>query len=254
MIKKIANRAFIEEGFPHFVPLEEKEENIEYAYTIIKDNWVQKNWISHMKRNNKYFNQVVDRVLDRDGLILDIGTGPGGGYMPVILQRKLEAQIIISDLCPTVLKEWKKFLEKEVKPPNIHYAAFDNCDMPLEDESIDIVTSAGGFTNTEGDKSNVLKEIYRILKSDGFFVDGGGYIKQEMLDTLPIEAKTDILDTFPNITCDYSDELKAIGFRKIENINTGGWSTKGDDSTIANIARKHGVEVFFTSYIRYSYK
>ena len=51
----------------------------------------------------------------------------------------------------------------------------------------------------------------------------------------------------------YEDTVLA-GFGKIDSIISGCWYTDGDDSAIASLARSLGVNIKFTSYIRYCTK
>ena len=55
-------------------------------------------------------------------------------------------------------------------------------------------------------------------------------------------------------TVGYFDATVTAGFKKIENPLFGSWSTKGDESTIADLANELGVELIFTSYLRYCIK
>lgn len=42
--------------------------------------------------------------------------------MPYILKANPDATIIISDLSPTVVSEWKALLDKTIDSPNLYYA------------------------------------------------------------------------------------------------------------------------------------
>lgn len=61
---------------------------------------------------------VGKQIASCDGIILEIGAGPSGGYMPYILKVNSDAAIIISDLSPTVVREWKSLLDKSLDSPN----------------------------------------------------------------------------------------------------------------------------------------
>lgn len=111
--------------------------------------------------------------------------------------------VIISDISPTVTKEWKRFFEAELYFPNLHYAALNNCDLPFIDDSIDVISSGSGFGNTEGDKFKTVSEIYRVLKPGGLYVSGEGYVTQETLKSFSLdvqkillEKRTDIFEDF----------------------------------------------------------
>jgi ubiquinone/menaquinone biosynthesis C-methylase UbiE len=174
--------------------------------------------------------------------------------MPPVLFEKIDANIIISDLSPTVVREWKKLFEKEFKAPNVYYAALDNCDIPFEDNSIDVISAGGGFGNTEGDKFKALTEIYRVLKPGGLYVSGDGFVTKETLKSLPENARKVLLEKRPDIFEDFYDASVTAGFKTIDNIITGGWNTKDDESLIADLANELGINIYFTSYLRYCIK
>lgn len=255
MIREIANRDYKMIEFPYFVEEEELDYNIEWAKEIRNGDWVYKNWEAQTKDGeHKRFLSVAKKIIEHGGLILEIGTGPGGGYMPAILMEDFNANIIISDLCPTVVKEWKKLFDNEVSPPNVYYAALNNCDIPFKDNSIDVISAGGGFLNTEGDKFKALSEIYRVLKPGGLYVTGDACVKEEYLSTLPKDTYEIIKRRFPSISVDFYKESVEIGFKTIDTQMIGTWSTKGDDSSIANLAEELGVEIIFSSFIRYCIK
>jgi ubiquinone/menaquinone biosynthesis C-methylase UbiE len=185
--------------------------------------------------------------------MLELGVGPGGGIMPSVLLEKQDANLIISDLSPTVLREWKKVFDNEFYPPNVCYAALDTCDLPFEDNTIDVI-SIGGFGNTEGDKVKAIKEIYRVLKPGGLFVVTDGFVKQDILKSFPENIQKAMLEKIAFIFEDYYETTVAAGFKKIDNTVLGEWSTKGDDSTIAEVAVEYGVELIVTWYARYCIK
>ena len=78
---------------------------------------------------------------------------------------------MISDLSPTVVKEWYNlFIKMENPPPNIEYAVFDVCDIPFTDGSLEVVSRSAAIINIEGNRDLALKEIYRVLQPSGLFV------------------------------------------------------------------------------------
>lgn len=174
--------------------------------------------------------------------------------MPSILLENLDANIIISDLSPTVVLEWKKLFDKEVFPPNVQYAVLDNCDLPFHSNSIDVISAGGGFGNTEGDKFKALREIYRVLKSGGLYVSGDGYVTQETLKSYPKNIQKILLEKRPDIFEDFYDATVTAGFKTINNSIKFGWSTKNDNSLVADLARELGIEIIFSGYLRYCIK
>lgn len=255
MIDSLIKRPYKMIEFPYFVSEKELDYNIEYAKAITEGNWIKKNWHRQIEEKQcEIYSSITKRIIEHGGVIAEIGAGPGGGFMPAILNEDLNANIIISDLCPTVVREWKNFFDSKIKPPNTIYAAFNNCDMPFKDSSIDVISAGGGFGNTEGDKVKALSEIYRVLKPGGLYVSGDGYVTKEYLATLPEKVQKIFMERFPTIFMDFYNESKEIGFKSIETQIMGGWSTKDDDSSVATLAKELDVEIVFSSYIRYCIK
>lgn len=174
--------------------------------------------------------------------------------MPHILKADPDATVIISDLSPTVVREWKSFLDKAMDSPNLYYAVFDFCHMPFKDCCIDIISDCGGIGNCEGEKSQALKEAYRVLKPGGKLITSTGFVNKETLAALPEEAQKVLLEKRPDVFEDLYEDTILAGFSKIDNVKIGCWYTEGDDSTIADLARFLGVNLKFTSYIRYCSK
>ena len=46
------------------------------------------------------------------------------------------------------------------------------------------------------------------------------------------------------------DATVTVGFKQIDNRITEGWSTKDDESVVADLARELDIEIIFTSYLR----
>lgn len=240
-------------GIANFVSEKERTYNIEWSNEIRSGNWIKRNW-EHSRTANPYMDKVGEEIASYDGIILEIGAGPGGGYMPYVLKANPDATIIINDLSPTVVKEWKSLLNKTLESPNIYYAVFDFCNMPFKDNCIDIISDGGGIGNCEGVKAKVLKEAYRVLKPGGKLITSTGFVNKETLASLPVEAKKILLEKRPDVFEDLYEDTVLAGFSKIDSVISGCWYTDDDDSTIADLARSLGVNLKFTSYTRYCTK
>ncbi len=254
LLARIANRSFTMKDIACFVDDIERQYNREWAKEIVSGQWVRRNWEEQKEHLEPFFEDVAERINAHGGVILEIGTGPGGGFMPSILFANPDANIIISDLSPTVVREWKKLLDGELHSPNIRYAALDNCDLPFRNDSIDVVSDGGGIGNTEGERQKALSGIYRILKPGGLFVTSTGFVTKETLCALPENVQRQLLEKRPDIFQDLYEETVVAGFTKIDSMISGYWCTENDDSTIADLARSLGVNLKFTSYVRYCTK
>lgn len=243
------------DGVAYFVPQAERNEAAAWAEAMVREKWVPRSWTENMQRGAPWTDEIFRRMQAHGGMILEIGAGPGGGFMPCLLRRAPEAAVIVSDLSPTVVREWKRCLEKEIGSPNISYAVFNFCRMPLRDGTIDVVSDFGGIANTvEGEKAQALKEAWRVLKPGGLLVTATGFVTRDSFAQLPREVQTVLLRQRPDILEDlYADTVQA-GFETIDSVICGGWDTDDDESDIADLARTLNVNLHFTSYVRFCRK
>ncbi len=253
LIFKLTGKRIGDDGISYFVSEQERSYNKKWVEEIQKNNWIKRNW-NNAQAENAALDEVGKSIASSGGIILEIGAGPGGGFMPYILKADPDSTIIISDLSPTVVKEWKSFLDKTIDSPNLYYAAFDFCNIPFKDNCIDIISDGGGVGNCEGSKAKALKEAYRVLKSGGKLVTSTGFVNKETLSALPADAQTVLLEKRPDVFEDLYEDTVLAGFNKIDSIISGCWYTDNDDSTIADLARSLGVNLKFTGYIRYCTK
>ncbi len=174
--------------------------------------------------------------------------------MPYVLKANPNATIVISDLSPTVVREWKIFLDQTLDSPNLYYAAFDFCNMPFRDGSIDIVSDGGGIGNCEGVKAKALKEAYRVLKPGRKRIASTAFVNKETFAALPKEARKVLLEKRPDIFEDLYEDTLLAGFGKIDSVISGCWYMDDDESTISDLARSLDVNLKFKSYVRYCTK
>jgi len=214
---------------------------------------VAKNWERAMTQNG-FMDDIGKRIASQHGIILETDAGPEGGFMPYILKSNPDACVIISDHSPAVVREWKSFLDQKLDSPNLHYAVLDSCSMPFRSNSLDIISDGGGFRNAEGDKAGSLKEAYRVLKPGGLLVTSTGFVNKETRAGLPKEVQDVLLKKRPDIFEDLYEETVLAGFKKIDSVISGCRYTAEDDSSIALLAHSLGINLKFTSYIRFCSK
>ena len=253
LLLDLTGRDADDDGIVYYTSKRELEYNTPWADRIIKDRYIERNW-NHAQKECSV-DETGKRIAETGGIILEIGAGPGGGFMPFILKADQNATVIINDLSITVVSEWKKFLDKELNSPNLYYAVFDFCKMPFPNESIDCISDGGGILNCEtGTKAQALKEAYRVLKPGGMLVTSAGFVNREMLSELPEKVQRELLAKCPDIFEDLYEDSVLAGFSKIDSVITGGWNTDDDDSNLADFARSLGVNLRFTQYVRYCIK
>lgn len=258
MLKPLADREYRMEDIALFDSCAEVYPS--WAEEMVRENWFARNWADAKSPYRRVEREAGQRISEAGGIILELGVGPGGGFVPYILQADPGASIIISDLSPTVVREWKKLLDRELDSPNLSYAAFDYCHIPFRDCCIDVVSDRGGIANVInakgelGDKGAALKEAYRVLKPGGMLVTDSGFVTEETLAQLPEHAQKVFLKERPDIFQDLYAQTVLAGFQEIDSVCCGHWYTDDDDSGVADLARSLGVNLKFTGFMRYCRK
>ena len=74
-------------GIAYFILEQERDYNIEWANEIRDGKWIRRNW-EQSRTVNPYMDGVGKQIASCDGIIVEIGAGPGG-YMPVFLVKLL---------------------------------------------------------------------------------------------------------------------------------------------------------------------
>jgi ubiquinone/menaquinone biosynthesis C-methylase UbiE len=94
--------------------------------------------------------------------LLDVGCGVGNGH-PLLLGN-------IGSLTGTDVSERSIELARK-KNPTIEYVTFGGIDLPFNDERFDVVFAISVFHHVPvPDRSALVREIKRVLRSDGLFV------------------------------------------------------------------------------------
>lgn len=238
------------DGVACFAPEEDAPIYRNWAQEIVRGDWVSRNWRAACEHPDLVRSRIGGHITSLGGLILETGCGPGGGFMPYILQHDPTASIILNDLSPTVVRQWRRLLERLLPSPNLYFASFDFTHMPFPDGCIDVISDGGGIGNTIGSRAQALRECWRVLKPGGRLITSTGFVTQQTLAALPAQVQQALLTERPDVFDSLYDEAVQAGFMQIDSEICGGWDTEGDDSAIADLARSLGVNLHFTSYIR----
>ncbi|MFA7204470.1 MAG: methyltransferase domain-containing protein [Candidatus Caldatribacteriota bacterium] len=200
-------------------------------------------------RNNDIFIKLANQVVEINLPYMEISCGPGLGLTPFIKNIKPSIPSLITDACPYIVKYWNKYIRDNNIESNMSFASFDNCNMPLKSESIDVITSYLGIGSTRfdgPDNMNCISEIYRVLKHDGYLIT----IENELDD---YDAVDDIFNTAnkynyyknPKVIGDLKERLEKAGFTIIELIDLGKELIGQDDSELGELAYMQGKEIYW---------
>jgi len=114
-----------------------------------------------------YYHQVAEEVVSvfNQGLLLDLGTGPGN--LPVeIIKRAPEIQIVGIDLSRRLIRMARSRAQRTNLSKHMSFEVANAANLRFDDESFDMVISTGMLHSLKK-PSKVLKEIYRVLKQGG---------------------------------------------------------------------------------------
>lgn len=147
--------------------------------------------------------------------VLDIGSGGGFDciYASILTNRSITVTGV--DMTEEMLEIATENAQK-ADCPNINFIKGYAEDIPVEDNSMDLVIS-NGVINLCLDKEQVYKEIYRVLKPGGEF-----RIADVMLDIPVPETSRELLHLWTNCVAgavtnlEYKGYIKNAGFTWIE--------------------------------------
>lgn len=95
LIMKMTGKKSDIDGITYFVSKIENDKNRNWAKEIKDGRWIKRNW-EHAQNTVSSMDKVGERIASLGHVIVEIGAGPGGGFMPYILKANPDATVIIN--------------------------------------------------------------------------------------------------------------------------------------------------------------
>ena len=248
--------AEVQNGIPSFVRSEndgwgtdEQVESLLAKHGVRRETLIPQNWKASLRdwspSSERY--AWVQRIVKQGGLILEIACGPGGGFMPLILDLDPNARLLANDIGRWILVEWKKFNDQKRLWANASFAQFDVKQCPLRSDYFDCVDSAGGFSNIKGSHL-ALAEIYRVLRPDGRLFMSDADVDPSSFQQLPSAEQETWLKRFPQQGKGYEEIMLETGFEILQLEQTGRTLLRPRESVLAEMGTKYGIPMYLRGY------
>lgn len=145
--------------------------------------WARENDLRYFSWGwDQMFHDILSEIAYSGEVILDVASSFSMGLLPIILNYNPSAYCYASDRDEQSMKTLSECLNEHLAQYNIRVASFDNNNIPLRDNSINYITSIHGMTSSQSNSKDIpiigrclgqdkaVSEIYRILKTGGYFV------------------------------------------------------------------------------------
>lgn len=125
--------------------------------------------------------QIVERCGIKEGICIDIGSGPGA--LAIAVARITGLMIYSLDISAKMQEIAWKNIEEEGLSHKITPVKGDVHQLPFNDDFSDLIISRGSMVFWE-DKETSFREIYRVLKPGGQAYIGGGFGSAELREKI----------------------------------------------------------------------
>jgi len=164
-----------------------------------------------------HFSEIMWREIEklRPATIVDIACGTGSGIKYVIERINWPCTIIFTDLSFRILAWNRKYFTEEIRNPYVDlvFLACDCSNIPLADNSVDVVFSNGGFESMQNKMMAGFREAHRILNPGGHAVYNKSLIENHINGNSKkwLELLFSVLTETENTAIGFNDQLKDCG-------------------------------------------
>lgn len=172
------------------------------------------NFQDALTNTNRYLAKKAH--ITKDDTVLDAGCGIGGSS--IWLAKNIECNVVGITISDKQVVQAKELAKKHSVQSKVSFFNEDFIKTKFCHESFDVVWAIESVCHA-AQKSDFLKEAYRILKKNGRLILADGFMKRDPIS----KDETKILDDFcmgfqlPNMIkfSDFEKKLKAVGFKNI---------------------------------------
>ncbi|NJD35677.1 MAG: methyltransferase domain-containing protein [Betaproteobacteria bacterium] len=126
------------------------------------------------------------REIPAGAVVVDLGSGAGMDCLLAGRRVGAQGRVVGVDMTDAMLDLARKSAT-EAGMPQVSFAFGEITDLPVDDESVDVVIS-NGVINLAVDKHEVFRDIYRVLKPGGWIQFADIVIDQDLSE----KARNDI--------------------------------------------------------------
>jgi phosphoethanolamine N-methyltransferase len=153
--------------------------------------------------------------------VVDVGCGLGGPAF--VLAEEFGARVVGIDLEEPLVERARARAEEKGLADRVRFQAVEVGPMPFEDASVDLVMSAGAYTQTE-DKLSAFRDCLRVLVPGGSirlydWTHVGGDLSDDMRRWIELEGLTYSLETQAR----YAELLEEAGFTDVAVEDGSAW-------------------------------
>ncbi|MEX2703978.1 MAG: class I SAM-dependent methyltransferase [Candidatus Freyrarchaeum guaymaensis] len=116
--------------------------------------------------------QIVNDYGVLEGTCVDVGSGTA--HMAIELCRRTNLRICALEVVNSICRIARRNIESEGLTDRILLVLGDAHNLPFRNEAADFIISRGSY-HCWKDKALVIREIYRVLKTGGLCLVGGGF-------------------------------------------------------------------------------
>ena len=174
-----------------------------------------KKYHKHMVETNhvKVQQQILENFLQYiKGKVLDIATGTG--FVAKYVKQKTNSDVYAIDFCLDMITEAQR------NSIGVNFRIGDVHNLPYQDNSFNVVLCSYGFYWFE-DRTKVISEINRVLKTEGLFILLEEEFKEGFEPRPRFSEKGDYLSQLASLenyvgTIKLKEEIKKSGFQIIK--------------------------------------